>query len=262
MIEHSQSIQKIAAALAKVAAEIENPHKNAKNPHFRSSYADLAEIINTVRPVASKHGVSVIQSPGMEEGLCTVETLLLHESGEWIRGCAKSPIQKQDPQGVGSATTYLRRYSLAGMLGLAQEDDDGNSASERRNPATGEPHARPKAQPATEGEPACPDCGGRLWDDRQDKKSPRAPDWKCRDKEGCGWALWLDTAHSKLKEAVENLEAQGTVKPGSTKHVMAGVEGGDLESLRLAQDWVNEKAASPSTAVEELPGSLPLEVGS
>jgi hypothetical protein len=142
MITHSESIQKLAAALVKIAAAVENPHKNAQNPHFRSSYADLAEIINTTRHVCAEHGVALVQSPGMSDGLCTVETLMVHESGEWIRGEAASPIQKQDPQGVGSAITYLRRYSLAALLGIAQEDDDGNTASERRDRETGKPHPR------------------------------------------------------------------------------------------------------------------------
>lgn len=128
MISHSESIAKIAAALVAISAEIENPHKNATNPHFRNRYADLAEIVNTARPITSKHGIAVVQSPGMEDGMLTVDTLILHTSGEWIRGRAASPLQKSDPQGVGSATTYLRRYSLAGMLGLAQEDDDGEGA--------------------------------------------------------------------------------------------------------------------------------------
>lgn len=132
----SESITKIAPALLAVQKEIENPHKNSENPHFRNRYADLAEIINTMREVCANHGIVVVQSTGMSDGNCTVDTMLLHESGEWIRSNAACPLPKQDPQGVGSATTYLRRYSLAAMLCLAQEDDDGNVGSKKSPPQT------------------------------------------------------------------------------------------------------------------------------
>jgi len=144
MIAHSEGIAKLAAALVKVACQIENPHKNSTNPAFRSRYADLAEIINTARTLLAEHGVVVVQSPGMDGACATVETMLLHESGEWIRGVAACPLQKADPQGVGSAITYLRRYSLAAMLGLAQEDDDGNAGSARPTARAAQPAPAPK----------------------------------------------------------------------------------------------------------------------
>jgi hypothetical protein len=132
-MKQSDSIAKLAAALVAAQSEVENATKNAQNPHFRSSYADLAEIINTTRPVLTKHGLAVVQSPGFEAGVATLETLLMHTSGEWIAGISGSPVSKQDPQGVGSAITYLRRYSLAALCAIAQEDDDGDAAS--RKPA-------------------------------------------------------------------------------------------------------------------------------
>lgn len=139
----SESVQKLAAALAKAQGEVENPHKTAENSHFRNRYADLAEVINTVRPVFAKHGLSVVQMPGWDDGRVTVETTLLHESGEWITGTASTPIAKADPQGVGSACTYLRRYSLAAVCMVAQEDDDGNGAS--RPQSNGESQSRPQS---------------------------------------------------------------------------------------------------------------------
>ena len=130
-MKHSESIKNIAAALLKAQAEMENAHKNANNPAFRSKYADLAEILATVKPVLTKHGVTLLQSPGFADGLVTLDTMLMHpDSGEWIRGEWASPISKSDPQGVGSATTYGRRYSLAAICGIAQEDDDGSAASQ------------------------------------------------------------------------------------------------------------------------------------
>ena len=131
----SDSIKELATALAKAQAEIENASKNSQNPHFRSKYADLAEVLNTVRPVFSKHGISLIQAPSYESGIASVETMLAHASGEWMSGTCSAPVSKQDAQGVGSAITYLRRYSLAAFAGIAQEDDDANSAVGHQHPA-------------------------------------------------------------------------------------------------------------------------------
>lgn len=124
----SDSIKEIATALAKSQAELENASKGAINPHFRSKYADLAEILNTVRPVLASHGISVMQMPSYDGGIVSVETVLAHESGEWVSSTISAPVTKQDAQGVGSAVTYCRRYSLAAMCGIAQEDDDANAA--------------------------------------------------------------------------------------------------------------------------------------
>lgn len=156
-MNHSESIAKLAAALVKVNGEIEHAHKNATNPHFRNRYADLTEVIDTTRPVLAKHGLSVVQLPGYSEGITTLDTILLHESGEWISGTAGARVQKDDPQGVGSALTYLRRYSLAAVVGIGQEDDDGERAV-RREAAhheavtasaerTGYPAQQPSSQP-------------------------------------------------------------------------------------------------------------------
>jgi hypothetical protein len=129
----SETVGALAGALAKAQGEMENATKNAKNPHFKSNYADLAEILNTARPVLARHGIAVIQSPSYEGGEVQLETTLMHTSGEWIRGIASAPATKQDPQGIGSAVTYLRRYSLAAFVGIAQEDDDGQAASRPRH---------------------------------------------------------------------------------------------------------------------------------
>lgn len=127
-MQKSEQINELAAALAAAQGEIENASKNAANPHFKSKYADLAEVLNTVRPVFSAHGLSITQFPAFADGLASVETVLLHKSGQWMSGTASAGVTKQDAQGVGSAITYLRRYSLAAVAGIAQEDDDANAA--------------------------------------------------------------------------------------------------------------------------------------
>lgn len=134
----SESIIKLSEALCAAQGEMENAVKSSTNPHFKAKYADLAEVINTVRPVFAKHGLSVTQWPSFVDGVAHVETILHHKSGEWVSNTASAPVDKQTAQGIGSATTYLRRYSLAALACVAQEDDDGNAASEReakRKPA-------------------------------------------------------------------------------------------------------------------------------
>lgn len=143
MMQTEHATPELFAALATAQAEIENAAKNATNPHFRSKYADLAEVLNTVRPVFAKHGLSLVQSTGFDGSLVSVTTLVAHKTGGYITSVASCVPAKTDAQGVGSSTTYLRRYSLAAMTGVAQEDDDGQSAAHG-----GKPRQRP--QPATQ----------------------------------------------------------------------------------------------------------------
>ena len=142
----SESIASLAKALAAAQSELENATKNSQNPHLKNRYEDLAEILNTARPCLSKHGLSFSQHPAFDAGMVHVETILLHESGEWISSIISAPVQKSDPQGVGSAVTYCRRYSLAAIIGLSQEDDDGHAASNGK--PNGAPKQAPKPAPA------------------------------------------------------------------------------------------------------------------
>lgn len=179
-MNHSESLAKLAPAFVAAQAEIENAHKNASNPHFKSTYANLAEIIDTIRPTLAKHRLAVLQIPGLADGVLTMDVMLLHESGEWISGVAGSPLGKQDPQGMGSAITYTRRYSLAALCGIAQEDDDGNATVEHK-PIT--------AATPSEDIPYCPVCNSGMWDNRQSKTKPSQPDFKCK-KKGCDGVFW------------------------------------------------------------------------
>jgi hypothetical protein len=122
-------------ALAAAQAEIENATKGSVNPAFRSKYADLAEVLNTCRPVLAKHGMCIMQSTSFDGATVSVQTVLGHKEGGWVSSCASCVPAKVDAQGIGAATTYLRRYSLAAMVAIAQEDDDGNSAQHAGRPA-------------------------------------------------------------------------------------------------------------------------------
>lgn len=129
-LEHSTP--ELFTALAKMQGEVENATKSSTNPHFRSKYADLAEVLNTVRPVLAANGLSVIQSPSFDGEVCHVTTTIAHNGGGYIYGRMSCVPAKQDGQGIGAATTYLRRYSLAAVCGIAQEDDDGNTAAHNK----------------------------------------------------------------------------------------------------------------------------------
>lgn len=123
----SESINEIATALSKAQAEIEDATKNAANPHLKSKYANLLSVLEECRPVLSKHGLSVSQTTGQESGTIFLVTTLMHSSGQWLQSSLPLILQKQDMQGLGSALSYARRYSLAAICGISQDDDDGAS---------------------------------------------------------------------------------------------------------------------------------------
>lgn len=127
-LSHSPAIGKIGAALAEAQAEIDNVLKGAENPHFKSRYADLGSILTEARPKLAKAKIALIQSPYNDGENIGVETMLLHASGEWIKGSIAVKPVKFDAQGAGSVITYLRRYSLSAMLGIGSDDDDGEAA--------------------------------------------------------------------------------------------------------------------------------------
>ena len=122
----SPSIVKISGALLKAQKSIKSVTKDASNPFFKSKYADLASVINACKEELNAEGITFLQPvDGMN-----VETLLLHESGEYIS--AQTPIvckSQNNPQDLGSAITYARRYGLQSMIGLPAIDDDGEGAT-------------------------------------------------------------------------------------------------------------------------------------
>lgn len=135
MNDVSHATPELFAALAAAHGELENASKNAANPHFRSKYADLAECLNTARPVLAKHGLSIVQFPAFDGAMAHVTTMLSHSSGGYVMATASCVPAKSDAQGIGAATTYLRRYGYAAMAGIAQEDDDGTAAAHDKRPA-------------------------------------------------------------------------------------------------------------------------------
>ncbi|HLA60937.1 MAG TPA: ERF family protein [Nitrospiraceae bacterium] len=131
MTETTIDIGKLAGALAKAQGSITGALKDSSNPFFKSKYADLAACWDACRKPLSENGLAVIQTTEIRADFVTIVTLLAHESGEWIR--SRLPMKPKDfsPQAVGSTMTYARRYALAAMVGLAQVDDDAESAQHR-----------------------------------------------------------------------------------------------------------------------------------
>lgn len=131
----SSDINELATALAKVQGVLEGAHKDGVNPHFKSQYATLASTWEACRKPLADNGLSVVQTFEIEPEGVVVITTLLHISGQFMSGRLFLKPQKNDPQGIGSAITYGRRYGLAAIVGISPEDDDGEAAT------------RPKEQP-------------------------------------------------------------------------------------------------------------------
>lgn len=127
----SDSIKNLAKALVEFQSEVKDPKRDANNPFFKSKYVTLDTLIDTVRPILTKHGLAYFQEPVSEDGKIGCRTILVHESGEFMEGMPfYMNVTKNDPQGAGSALTYARRYSLSAMVGVAwDDDDDANVAS-------------------------------------------------------------------------------------------------------------------------------------
>lgn len=125
----SETIKIIAAALVKAQSEMGNAIKDSTNPFFKSKYADLNSVREASLPILNKHGISVIQPTTVIDGVNYVETILLHESGEWISSLTQIIAAKiNDAQSHGSGLSYARRYALSSICNIGAEDDDGNAA--------------------------------------------------------------------------------------------------------------------------------------
>ena len=131
-MQKSESIKHIAAALNKAQAEMSGAKKGANNPFFKSKYADMNSVVDAVRIPFCNNGLSYSQFPIMQDNKVGVETILMHESGEWMSDILVLPMVKQDPQAAGSAITYAKRYALQSIAGIPSEDDDGNAASSQK----------------------------------------------------------------------------------------------------------------------------------
>ena len=127
----SETIGAIAPALIKAQSQMQGITKEGKNPAFKSKYVTLDSILDTLRPILTSNGLMLTQGSQQPETLqaVTVESRIIHTSGEWIATTVTIPVTKPDAHGLGSALTYGRRYSVSALLAIsADEDDDANGA--------------------------------------------------------------------------------------------------------------------------------------
>jgi hypothetical protein len=219
----SDMIDKIAPALLNVQTVMPALHKTAANDFYKSRYAPLDKVMEVAQSACLANGITILQDvKDADDAGFTLTTTLLHTSGQWVAGGLRFPnpaSERKDkegvthfgpptPQGVGSAITYARRYSLSAILGLvADDDDDAESAMNR--PSLGNLGGRAVLSSDTPSVPGnigpavkrvstaateyaggvipktCPICNGRVWDNRQKKADgeykPTYPDWSCAE---------------------------------------------------------------------------------
>jgi len=148
MINKSEQISNLAAALLKAQQDIGVALKTATNPYFKSNYANLQVVIEAVKEPLNKHGISFLQAVdnGTEkDSLPVIDTILLHESGQYLS--TRTPVfcaKPNDPQAFGSGITYSKRYALQALLGLPTDDDDGNAATSRNGDNSKDAKTPPK----------------------------------------------------------------------------------------------------------------------
>jgi hypothetical protein len=133
---NDNSGKQLGTALAKAQGIVENAKKASTNPHFKSKYADLATIWDVIREPLTSNGLSVVQLPcEAPQGQVGLVTHVLHSSGESISEKFFLGLKDaSNPQQVGSALTYMKRYALMGVAGIASEDDDGEATNGRQQP--------------------------------------------------------------------------------------------------------------------------------
>jgi hypothetical protein len=179
----SDSVANIHKALAKFLLEVKNPPNTTLNKFYGSMYAPLADILNMVRPLLNKHGLSIVQSAGGDGERISVSTLIMHDSGEWIEtDPLYAKLDKANPQHAGIGVTYCRRYSLNAALGISgEEDNDGNEPSHAKQvkPTTTQADVLKSVKPLDEpdekifndalknsgGEMLCSSCTSKLTKD-------------------------------------------------------------------------------------------------
>lgn len=166
--DRSEKFGELVGALAIVQSEIRAAEKDRENPFFKSSYSTLASVWAACRDHLGKNGIAVIQVPQLEGEKLFLYTWLAHKSGEWMRSRYPVNAVKNDPQGIGSAVTYARRYALAAMVGVysADEDDDGEASVD---------HPRAKPAPAVRNSEVAKTAARSTNGTQQEKPSESRP---------------------------------------------------------------------------------------
>jgi len=145
----SDKADKLLLAMAEVQAKVGPVLKNAVNPHFKNRYADLSAVWHTLSEHLPDAGLVVTQGGAIRDGKPLLVTRISDaNTGQWVESELPLDGGKTDPQGLGSAITYMRRYSLCAMFGLMTEDDDGEGAARRPEPQRQQPAKKAPAKAA------------------------------------------------------------------------------------------------------------------
>jgi hypothetical protein len=191
----SENINEIAAALSKAQGEMGGAVKDSANPFFKSKYADLSSVWEACRAALTTNGLAVVQSPSADGLRVSVDTLLTHQSGQWMRGTVSVNAKEDSPQAVGSAITYLRRYALQSFAGVAPEDDDAEAAQGRGKNGNGHAVTAPAKPPQ-------------------------------------GYAHWLTDMQAVADEGVERLRDEWKTQPEAFRQHLTAHDGATYEALR------------------------------
>lgn len=226
-MKRSEQIGDLVAALAKAQGEFTQAVKDADNPYYGSKYADLNAVIGAVRPALNKHGIFMTHDLESDlERQCAIVTVGLYFGEQFIEVTAEAPATgrakkdernegvaatKFDVQTIGAAWSYLRRYTLQAVCGLASEDDDGNSLQ-----ADNKPIQNPKM--------VCPNCGK---DAIIKGKEEYGGGWLCyKAKGGCG---------SKFTEFPQNPPAGEIYHPETAPQATAAKQTAQPSTARPAE---------------------------
>jgi hypothetical protein len=214
----SPTTGKIAEALAKAQGSLGKVLKGKANLFFNSKYADLAAYLDVAREPFAAQGLAILQRTLETDGSTVrLETRLMHSSGEYLGSVLVMRPVKADPQGIGSAITYARRYALAPMLGLAAEDDDGNAASGNTAPATGvaKPARRKKNLKLKEEEDRL--AGSEFVEPPSAREKNRKDIWDLAQRDGGISCLLTVTRTDTQEEAFEFLKQMTDAELAATR---------------------------------------------
>lgn len=253
--EANGSTPGIYRKIADVLGRIGEIPKTGKNSHFGYSFHEEQVVVEHLRPMLAEVGVVVV----VQQGDRSVET---SESGHNVVVAPTSVTfvdaddgssftatawgEGQDTQDKGSHKALVGAFKYALMktfLISSGKDDPEHDHGNHRN-------VNGRGSRATQDEPECPECGGPMWDNRGDKPSPRSPDYKCKDKDGCGHAIWLDSARESVAKALRKAHEDELVTEEQLETNLESVEEADLDMLRATADWVRSVRAEATEQKE------------
>jgi ERF superfamily len=241
MLEMSPQINELAAALAMAQGAIGLAAKDAENPFFHSRYMTLGAIRETLRTPLSANGLAYVQAASTDGARVTVETVLLHASGQFIKAALTLAAKDDGPQAIGSTISYGKRYLLAAMTGVvAEEDDDGEAAMGRPAPKRSRPlstreEERPSSAPS-HAETVVPQGSRERPRARRDEQAPLS--------DAARRKLFATAREHKWSDADLKTLVRDKFGVDSSKELRTG----DLDQLLAL---LRRKAPAPSPAQDE-----------